>query len=412
MDEIVPNLALSIPSEEDYRQQFKATFKVAFHSKTDKYQAIRSVVRAGKKKDPADAKATARALLYKVRFALPSHRNAAKVSQANRGLAKQNTGALDFTEAALMIAWRGMYDSPFFLDKALLVELATGARMIEVLKVSDFYDPSVLNMDEEKVEGKPPSSVTQSGMIVQHKIAKDRETVEAKTNKDGTQELVKRTKKDMGNFDVIDNRQISVRTLKPKPILFKLPPEYIRYLVYGVIRPELVKYLKTKSKGRYSAENANDLVYGKATMESNKALTNIISSVAVRRTKGFFPGSVVKGTHTLRNIYANYSYDTIADKRVTRKQVLGHQTGALFTSISYTGVTITRPLVLAPKNWENDRAQLVSSVAAVEERVDRVVQEKRIDWNEVVIIDGQTIKKAKRTRGYINDRYELLRDRN
>jgi len=413
LNEIIPCLGLSIPTEETNRQAAKRAFIDAFPTETDSYRAIRSIVRSEKKKDETPEDIIRRAALFNVRFALAKHRNAVKVYKAQQAQSRQNTAALDFSEASLMVAWRGMYDSPFFIDKALLVELVCGARMIEVLKVSDFYDPSVLGETEEKEGGEPAKNTSMAGHIVQHKIAKDRDTIEVVANKDGVDEIVNRKAKDMGDFDVIDNRQVSVRTLQPKPILFSLTVEYIRYLVYGVIRPELKKYLQTKKKNnkKYTAEEANDLVYGKATPASNKMLSGVMSQLAVKRTRAFFPGCVVKGTHTLRKIYANYSYDTLASKRMTRnawiQQVLGHADGALYTSISYTGVVINRPLSIAPKEWENERAELVSSVAAVDARVDRVVKEKTVNF-DYAIIDGQEIKKVKRTRGNIQLRYEAL----
>jgi hypothetical protein len=364
LNDLLPYIAVSTSAENDWRKAIKDVYRGAFPTSNKNYQAIQGILEIGDK----------------------SHLSAALVQRIK-----------DFNVTFAMAPHR----------KALLVELSIGARMIEVLKVSDFYLPEQL-YGRSPPTGDPGSF--QPGTIVQHGVAKDRDKVQIEQDEDGNVTVVDIQPKDAGDFDKQRREAQSVRTLKPKPVLFNLQPEYIRYLVYEVIRPTLITFLMQHGHDGMSKADATQL----ATHGSNKALTKKIAHIMIKRTKEFFPGSAIVGTHTLRKIYANYSYDTYADKKITRnawiQQVLGHAPGAIATSISYTGVVVTRPLAIAPPDWVNQHAQLVSSVEALDETVTRAVKQTVKDETDTdtVFIDGRPIKKAQRTREGIERRAELL----
>lgn len=407
LNDILPYLAVSTSAENDWRKAIKDVYRAAFPTSNKNYQAIQGILEIGDKSQ-LSAALVQRIKDFNVTFAMAPHRTEMAAAKQGRAVARQNTSALDFTESSILAAKKAMIDSSFFLDKALLVELSVGARMIEVLKVSDFYLPEQL-YGRSPPMGDPGSF--QPGTIVQHGVAKDRDKVQIEQDDDGHIKVVDIQAKDTGDFDKQRREAQSVRTLKPKPVLFNLQPEYIRYLVYEVIRPTLITFLMQHGHDGMSKADATHLVRGDG---SNKALTKKIAHIMIRRTKELFPGSAIVGTHTLRKIYANYSYDTYADKKITRnawiQQVLGHAPGAIATSISYTGVVVTRPLAIAPPDWVNQHAQLVSSVEALDETVTRAVKQtvKEASETDTVIIDGRPIKKAQRTREGIEKRAELL----
>jgi len=407
LNDILPYVAVSTSAEHDWRKAIKGVYRDAFPTSNKNYQAIQGILEIGDK-SRLSAALVQRIKNFNVTFAMAPHRVEMAVAKQGRAVARQNTSALDFTESSILAAKKAMIDSPFFLDKALLVELSIGARMIEVLKVSDFYLPEQL-YGRSPPMGDPGSF--QPGTIVQHGVAKDRDKVQIEQDEHGNIKVVDIQATDTGDFDKQRTEAQSVRTLKPKPVLFNLQPEYIRYLVYEVIRPTLITFLMHHGHYGMSKADATQLVSREG---SNKELTKKIAHIMIKRTKMFFPGSAIVGTHTLRKIYANYSYDTYADKKITRnawiQQVLGHAPGAIATSISYTGVVVTRPLAIAPPDWVNQHAQLVSSVEALDETVTRAVKQTVQDASETdtVIIDGRPVKKAPRTREGIERRAELL----
>jgi len=406
LNDLLPYLVISESAEHDWRGEIKSIYRDAFPSSNPKFRAIQGILEIGDKSAlPKDL--VERTAAYKVQFAMAPHRVEMSAAKQGRALARQNIAALDFTESSILAAKKAMIDSSFFLDKALLVELSVGARMIEVLKVSDFYLPEQL-YGRSPPQGEPGSF--QPGSIVQHGVAKDRHKVQIEEDSDGNLRVVDIDIKDAGDFDKHRREAHSVRTLQPKPVLFTLQPEYIRYLVYEVIRPNLIPFLSRSGRGGMSVADATHLV----TQGTNQDLTQKLAHIMIQRTKSFFPGTSIIGTHTLRKIYANYSYDTYADKKITRnawiQQVLGHAAGAIGTSISYTGLVVTRPLAIAPPDWENQHAQLVSSVTAIDKAVTRAIKQttQEVTNTNTIFVDGVAIKKVARTRAGIEHRAELL----
>ncbi len=410
LNDLIPYLVATTSSEANtWRPAIKGVFRDVFPSSEPSWQGIQTIMRNNEKND-VSLELAARAQSYKVRFAMAPHRQQLMNSQSSKRITKANVAPLDFTEQAVLVAANTMFMSPAWLDKVLLVELAVGARMIEVLKVSDFFLPDMVHVP---TEDDPKPKYFHPGMIVQHRIAKDKHTVEVVEGADGW-EYVGRTNKDLGDYDVQDNRQMSVRTLDPKPILFKHSPAYIRHLVYKVIRPELVKHLVNNYN--YTEATARGMVYSRLDdKEANKQITKIMNPDAVTRTRELFGGSVVAGTHTLRKIYANYSYDTVAEKSVTRnawiQRVLGHQSDALYTSISYTGVMITRPLPISAAEWPNGSQEMQSQIAAIGQSVNEIQEKQDVQMGTKVLIGGHTFTPIKPKRGQPVQRHEFIWER-
>ena len=254
---------------------------------------------------------------------------AARIHEMN--LMTQNMMPIDFQYNDVVAAKNRWWQSDNWIHKVLLVQLATGARFIEVLAVSDFYGPGDLPDREDAI---PPHH------IVIHKVAKDK-------NNRGKYVHQKYNDPDapMPSGDVpdeaIDDGYIG-RFLPPKPTLF-IPPALVRFYVYKVIRP----YVARASRERALADGRDPNV-----APTNAELTGWFNKIGVSEARLAFPAqnkedeSPIRGTHTLRKIYANLSYDLYSEKSVTKnawiQRVLGHEPTSVTTSLSYTGLNVTQ----------------------------------------------------------------------
>ena len=141
--------------------------------------------------------------------------------------------------------------------------------------------------------------------------------------------------------EAIDDGYIG-RFLPPKPTLF-IPPALVRFYVYKVIRP----YVARASRERALADGRDPDV-----TPTNAELTGWFNKIGVNEARLAFPAqnkedeSPIRGTHTLRKIYANLSYDLYSEKSVTKnawiQRVLGHEPTSVTTSLSYTGLNVTQ----------------------------------------------------------------------
>lgn len=173
-----------------------------------------------------------------------------------------------------------------FIDKILLVQLATGARFIEVCRVSEFKLPiEDLNF---------PDTASFHGKISIIGIAKA-----PKYNSAGTE---------------IKDPVV----LLPKPTLF-ITPSDVKSHVAG-IRPNVLE-LCNKRSGE-AKEDIKDY--------TNEFVTATVISLALDRlmSHGIKCDGYVLSTHMLRKLYANASFSLHAPRSMTKvawiKEVLGH----------------------------------------------------------------------------------------
>lgn len=239
-------------------------------------------------------------------------------------------------------------------DKILLVQLCTGARWIEVVKVSQFY---LTHQTNWKNANKNPIS-TYHGHdpqrdIVVVGVAKVRRN--KKSNQAAAQEEEKKgdeeEKKEEGEVadaeydsqdadqDVDDNSKKltdtdSKRMLAPKPVMF-IKPEEVQHLVYNLIRP----WFRSRMRDQ-------DPTYDDA---SNQMLTTSYNKLTNARLKTYSitsrPEDMARvHTHMMRKLYANYSYDTYAAKSITKpawiQMVLGHLPTSFMSSLAYNTANV------------------------------------------------------------------------
>ena len=168
---------------------------------------------------------------------------------------------------------------------------------------------------------------------------------------------VAKSKSGRMNNDQSDDAATAVEAMKiVKPVAFRLTPTQIQYLVYDVIRPAIRQFVQKKQK-------------------TNQELTNRFNSDAVERIRSFngFDKDGQKnrfGTHSLRKIYANYSFDNYAigmSRNAWITKVLGHEPTSVTTSLSYTTTSISQmPKFVNQDDMRSSIAFLMSKIEKLE----------------------------------------------
>ncbi len=332
------------------------------NSEAQHYTNIRKAIHEGSKKkvDVVNSKIEG-GHIKGMLFGISKQKKVQRAEAAQSLLAVSNTTTHDFMLNEIIsarIKLMGMYPSnPTWISKVLLVQLCVGSRFIEVLKISDFYGLNDLVSDSDiAVRHMSPNSAE----IVVHKVAKD-----------------KNNDKEDSDYNSVSNR-----VLDPKPCMF-LTPAMVRYFVYRVIRPEALAYLNNTYKREEKSINAYD----------NKTITSTFSKEAIRVAREVFGDGLhkgvdgkllpkqaqkrlqrVRGTHTMRKIYANMSYDLYGDRNITRNawitKVLGHSPRSVTTSLSYTGVSISSGTKTRDSQTTDERlVYLTNKVDALESRL-------------------------------------------
>jgi hypothetical protein len=202
------------------------------------------------------------------------------------------------------------YDLTGIIDKILLVQLAVGSRFVEVIKVSDYF---VASEHREEPEWKNEQVGKFDNAILIKGVAKSKNN----DQQDGNVEAGK------------DDTEIV------KPVAFKMSPLEIQYLVYEVIRPAIAQFIK-------NLEITDNKDY---TAKFNLPALKRIRSFNGFDKEGFDTNRF--GTHALRKIYANYSFDNYAvgvSRNAWITKVLGHEPSSVTTSLSYTTTAITQQL--------------------------------------------------------------------
>ena len=245
---------------------------------------------------------------------------------------------ISFMASDLFQFVRNTVDSDNIDDKIMLVQLCTGARWIEVVKVSDFFLTSQTTWKEaadnpiSAYHGHDP----QRDIVVKG-IAKVRRQKKAGVQPDQSES----EEKDEPDNDEVEGNEAgtslevdSNRVLPPKPVLF-VKPEMIQHTVYNLIRPYFNKRLE--NSGGLANTNNKDIASA-FNADTNKRLREHHSLTANEEDSGR-----VK-THTLRKLYANYSYDVYAAKSITKpawiQMVLGHLPTSFTTSLAYNTANV------------------------------------------------------------------------
>jgi len=196
-----------------------------------------------------------------------------------KAVVKQNQEPLVFGIGAIHKIKDALIASYELMDKILLVQLCTGSRFVEVLKISTY-------------------TVSSNNQITITHTAKTKDTV-----------------------------------VITKPCLY-VPPATIVDMIQTQIRPEVDAIMRvSKNVTLSSAKNA--LLTSTFNKRANDRLRHMF---------GLYSTTNPHGTHTMRKLYANISYD-VSNKTMTRnawiQRVLGHSPESLTTSLSYVGTLIT-----------------------------------------------------------------------
>lgn len=273
-----------------------------------------------------------------------------------------------------------------WISKVLLVQLLTGARFIEVLAISEF-----LTTDDVQYEGTRNFSDVIIFRVAKDKYAKEPDPVDGNDGPnidDSDKKLVER------------GMVISSRILAPKPVLFKLPVQYVQCLVYDVIRPAVKIWM-----GKNKVKKTDELLATKLTNAHNSTANAALRKIIKR----------MKGTHTMRKIYANYSYDTLADKSMTRNawisDVLGHRPTSVTTSISYQNVRVVLPPPQKEMSLEDKTTEIYSMISNLKREMKSIREDmgvfnppssrkrKQFNNDEEILEEGNEIERQLAEKG-------------
>ena len=349
---------------------------------------------------------------FDYKFGISNERADMRKASAQRTKLYQNLNPFVFMDDTILTAYRTMMASNDYIDKILLVELITGARFIEVIRISEFHDPMVVFTDSERVLTQDDPRYWRPGDVIQYRVAKDRKGVVTKVNEDTGEETIDEDV-DLKDYKLIDDRKVSMRVVGPKPVLFDGTAGLVRYLVYKIIRPEVTMRIEKAIKGDPSKtiKNMGNTEYGRFFQgKCNIRLRELLKRPLKERGVG---------THTFRKIYANMSFDRYADKRMSRNawimNVLGHQPGAIETSISYTGIVINHALKRAEPTWTQRQEDIETELKVLsaefgdfsQKVMSAVTEERKNDF----YIKGHRFVRAPRTRSGDQKRLDLIHEK-
>jgi hypothetical protein len=283
--------------------------------------------------------------------------------------AKAQTNVLDFNVDQIIRFKNKLIASKHWMDKVLLVQLCTGSRFIEVLRVSHYYTvpeadacgleykDNFIPDDDEQMK----KDMNVGGSIVVVGVAKSRN----KKSKDKESDQIDIEDDDVDHELMIEDN----RVLPAKPVMF-ITPQHVVHLVYDIIRPQMNTLLSNMKK--------------KPKQMTLRILTSNFNGEANERMKSFpltsQGGSVT--THWLRKIYANYSYDNVGDKLSITKtawitRVLGHLPKSFTTALAYNTASISHG---APVNDHEDPEKMKEEVRAL---VDFYHEQTKSFWDLV-----------------------------
>jgi hypothetical protein len=271
-------------------------------------------------------------------------RHQALVTITKQKLRQEQNNPTSFMASDLFAFANDLIASTNVHDKILLVQLCTGARWIEVVKVSQFY---LTHQTNWKNANKNPISTyhghdPQRDIVVVGvaKVRRNKVSNQSSEEKKGDEKDADEEEDSEGdNQDVSDDsKELTVtdakRVLAPKPVMF-VKPEEIQHMVYNLIRP----WFKSKMRGQ-------DPTYDGAT---NHDLTTSYNKLTNARLRTYSITSRPEDmkrvhTHTMRKLYANYSYDTYAAKSITKpawiQMVLGHLPTSFMSSLAYNTANV------------------------------------------------------------------------
>lgn len=247
------------------------------------------------------------------------------------------TNVLEFDLGTILDFRTKLVKSPYLMDKVLLVQLCTGSRFIEVIRVSNYFTmadalqkhiPLEVKVDipegDDEESEKIRNSMHVGGNLVVVGVAKSRHKLKESKN---IEELELEDDDDRYQLELLNNLILPV-----KPVLF-LSPAKIVYYVHKVIRPAIHRMLQA------NGESLN-------TMKL-RDLSKLFNHLANKRLAEYpltIDFKTVK-THWLRKLYANISYDNVGKhtnmtKTAWISMVLGHAPKSFTTALSYNTASI------------------------------------------------------------------------
>lgn len=223
--------------------------------------------------------------------------------QASNRINKYQHRMLTFPSSDILALVKKLTESRDWLSKVLLLQLATGARFIEIIIFSDFY-----SMMDSSVY---PKTVESTQNIIVSGFAKKREQNPTDTDQDAP-ENTPRKRPEAENVS--------------KPVMFISPRQAI-YLLYSEVRPHVMARLKETNTP------SDDL----------RAVSVLFLSSANKLLRRMFSPHIT--THWLRKIYANYSFDQVGSglglsKPAWITRVLGHTPETFTTALSYNNIQV------------------------------------------------------------------------
>ena len=135
---------------------------------------------------------------------------------------------------------------------------------------------------------------------------------------------------------------------------------------------------------------------------SNKQLTGKYNTAIAKRVKQLFPGATTKrkgvGSHLLREIYANSTYEVVERPPMSRTawlaKVLGHQQGSLTVALGYQGVCVRTSVPISDFKYKDLLDELQARVTALEQPPQELAGVSFSDGNGGTV----AIRKLKRKR--------------
>ena len=215
----------------------------------------------------------------------------------------------------LAVATPSEYNTKSWVPASVLVELATGARISEILRHSQFMSYDDLGDDNATIlasfreKRQFLNDIDVSGYLYQ------KGSLKKKTDGD--------------------------KLMAPRPIMFGETIDSVKRLIYNVIRPQLLAEFKQRANAWNDGGGVDGNVEKVDFNNKTLCVNRFIKRTYIGHTNT--TNTRVSTTHDFRRIYANWSFDnTVLVHPVTRNtwitHLLGHDENQLVQSLSYTGV--------------------------------------------------------------------------
>jgi len=309
---------------------------------------------------------------------------------------KQNTQVDHFQEDDIFTLVTNLRKSETWTSRILLVMLSSGCRLIECLSVADFYIPDNAHVYNDNQTGQSVPAIKQRG-IAKHKIdsiddRNERRRKQYEMNIQPQMQLESGVDQYAKTRQEKEQERQSDAVIPSKPVLLGITSEEIIDWVYNVIRPNLVNYIREaeKKQNRNEKQPEDRQLYPRDQTTwpdlkqiSNGQLTKLVDKIVNNELSRAYPGMSrlrellpdghplknpnlhIFNVHTLRKIYANYSYQNYSPSNITKpvwiSKILGHAAENLTTSISYGVVAVTPSTLVFKQNSDPASRQAASN---------------------------------------------------